>query len=110
MLQLSFTSGWSLIRVPVSCMPVIWASASTPLCSSAWVLAADFATELAIARAISTSSGGDEQTGQNIHFRSRFCPGREVDGQEDRADESAAQQDEAWILTYRQKVDIWPSS
>lgn len=39
----SFTSGCSLIRVPVSWIPVTWARASTPLCSSAWVLAADLA-------------------------------------------------------------------
>ena len=56
MCKSSLISGWSLIRVPVSAMPVIWASASTPLCSRAAVLAADFAPQLANASAINTSA------------------------------------------------------
>jgi hypothetical protein len=63
-----FTSGCSLIRVPVSWIPTTWASASTPPCSSAWDLAADFAPKLASAIAMSTSAAVMSRPTQNIHF------------------------------------------
>jgi hypothetical protein len=69
-----FTSGWSLIRVLVSAMPVICASASTPVASSAWVRAADLAPKFASPKAISTSAAVTRRPAQNIHFSKSLAP------------------------------------
>lgn len=63
----SLASGCSLIRVFVSWMPVICASASTPRASSSAVRAAEWAPKAVMPNAISTSAAVISRPVQNIH-------------------------------------------
>ena len=103
----SFTSGCSLIRVPVSWMPMTWASASTPVCSSACGLGRRLGAEARDRQRNQHVGRGDQQSGPEHPLHDRLRPGGEVDGQEDGPDDPA-QQDES--LDADVPPEQWPSA
>ncbi|SHW12031.1 Uncharacterised protein [Mycobacteroides abscessus subsp. abscessus] len=72
--RFSFTSGWSLMRVPVSPMPVTSASASTPPASSCSSSADRIWPKPASPSATRTSMAVTSRPAQNIHFSSSSWP------------------------------------